>query len=1262
MMKNWKVFFLGVSFLFAFGVAAFGQATGDITGTVMDPSGAVIPSATVTMTNQGTGVALTTTTNSAGLYRIPNLNPGHYTLKVEKKGFRTTEQRGVEITAGVVSRNDVAMQLGQEVQTVTVEAGAQLVSTEEAKLQNTVRGEQIQNLALNGRNVFDLIKLAPGAVNVDAVMFENGANTVVNGVRENFNGFVLDGVTNKELSGGFNTQPNQDIVEEFTVNTLSISAQYGSSAGSITTMVTKSGTNSFHGDVYEYVRNDKFDATDFFTNQARGQCLGDATTAAQAAACPDKTALRYNQFGGSVGGPIIRDKTFFFGSFQGNRFTGAAQPQPITLESPAWRSAVIGALPNSTAALLYKDFPAPNGPVLQTVNSYVADTYGDFGTMVCPDSLLSWIDSPTASLAQVMPLSQSFQSIFGVTSAEASGCASSIPVGQSSAQLANRTIPFQVQGVAIFGSQAVGNLFNGNEWSARIDHNIGEKNRLFGRFYYQHQSDRFGPSNSSNLRGFANPLTGDFPSAVFAWTRILTPTVVNEVRAGYIRNSLNINVPKDQAGVPSIFFGTNDAYFGAYNGYPQFFQENIYDFSDMISITKGKHAMKAGFDIKRNQENSTFNVARPSYYFLDQMFFATDTPALQITGVDPGVLNNTPAELATNNRAFRNLAWGAFFQDDWKFNSHLTLNLGIRYDVYSRHKEKFGRATQFIFGSGNNVTEKLRNANTPAGAPGCNDPSQAGLEQLAGVCGSGGFAVADQLGKPDHNNFSPRFGFAYDPTGNGKMAIRGGFGVSYEGTLYNPLSNSRWNLPFYSFNLSYNFIFADTNTLVYGPYMTTSTGQVVPDPSATPTYTGSATNPGQGVGAQAVGNLTGWDPNNSNTAYLTGIVDPLSFRDPYVYNWFFGVQKQVNRSTGFEINYVGTAAHKLFRAANANGNPGGRLPIPNTCASFYGSPAGDNVCSNLGTYNGLGRTNPNYGTMRIWENAVNSIYNSLQLGFTRRMSHGVALNANYTWGHAIDAGSDWHSGATSANGGAAGDAYQSDISNPGLDRGNSTFDIRHRIVVNYIWEFPWFKSQNGVAGHVLGGWQTSGLWSFQTGAHWTPYNSSTRSLECSSTNASLDGTGTNSASGANACLAGGGTIINTGGDYNLDGVANDRPAAPLGNDLKGSTDQYANGYNVPAGFFTAPCLACNGTLGRNTFVGPNQFSADLSMFKNTKITERVNLLFRADFFNAFNRANFKMPSSSTGANYANRITSSIFGASAGVFDPREIQFSLRLSF
>ncbi|MEK7215764.1 MAG: TonB-dependent receptor, partial [Chloroflexota bacterium] len=359
----------------------------------------------------------------------------------------------------------------------------------------------------------------------------------------------------------------------------------------------------------------------------------------------------------------------------------------------------------------------------------------------------------------------------------------------------------------------------------------------------------------------------------------------------------------DLPGVPSIGFGDGTAGFGSYNGYPQFFIEIIYTYSDMVSITKGRHNLKIGGDLRRNMENSEFNVARPSYYFFDQLFFAADAPAEIVAGVDPGIETSRPAELSTNIRAWRNWEVGAFIQDDWKISRNLVLNLGLRYDNYRRHTEKYGKETTFIPGATpaafdptnpltHSMVQQILNANT-----GCPDP----LAQLAGVCGPGGFAkIADAgvsaLGGADNNNFGPRIGVAWDPRGDGKMAIRGGFGISYEGTLYNPLSNSRWNLPFYSFNIADNDLFGDVSCVIYGPTSSTLRGGpnncLLPS-GATATYTGAGTNPGAGAGAQATGNIVGWDPTTSNLAFLTGIVFPRGIIDPWIINPGFTTDTKV---------------------------------------------------------------------------------------------------------------------------------------------------------------------------------------------------------------------------------------------------------------------------------------------------------------------------------------------------------------------------------
>ena len=1231
--------------LLVLALGAFAQVqNGQFTGVVTDPSGAAIANAKVTVTNLGTNLSVTTTTGQSGTYTASQLPVGSYKITVEAPGFKTSTNTSIELNAGTTEHADFKLTVGETREVVEVSGEVQAVNTEDSKLASTVTSTQVENLPLNGRNIYDLIQLSPGAVNVRGVVSENGANTVVNGLRENFNGFLINGSSNKGLSGGTVTTPIEDTVQEFQELTLNMSAQYGNSAGSVTNLVTKGGTNSFHGSAWEFDRNDIFDANTFFGNHTD----------------TPRQALRFNQFGGTFGGPIIKDKLFFFLSYQDNHFRESAPPSTVTVESPEWRQAVISALPNSTAALLYKNFPAtvtgsptPNdtgvtsSPFIDLTTYVQSGAFSDSGltdfpALLCPDNTNAAIAASFAALAGVTAADQ--------TAMGAAGC-STIPAIQAGA-FPRTGVPFLHNTIALNGSQSQlntgeGNLRNGWEGSARIDYNVTSKDRLLFQLEWNRFPDSFGfPNTVSNSNGrgpgFLNPALAKSPNGQISFIHTFSPTVLNEFRAGYALNVTG-DVSTALPGVPDIRFDDGSMGFGSYAGYPQTFHENIYSYSDMVSITHGKHSFKTGVDIRRNIENSEFNVARSSYYFFDPMFFAADAPYTQSAGVDPGILSGVPAHLASNFRHWRNVELGAYFQDDWKVTRNLTLNLGMRYDLYTRHTELNDQVTTFIKGPGNSIIDnittgagQIKDASVP-----CTDPQA----QIAGVCGPGGFTTAKSLGAGDHNNFGPRVGFAWDVTGDAKTSLRGGFGVSYEGTLYNPLSNSRWNLPYYSFNSATNFLGGDVNTVIYGPYTGSCTigGTCVPDPLATPTFTGPATNPNQGVGAQAVGNLSGWDANNPNLAILTGIVYPEGIKDPYVYNYFLGLQREIMPKLVVEANYVGTTAHKLFRAENVNRIPGGRLP-EGTCTT---DNLGRQLCSQIDTVNvpgnAFGRLNPNFGTLRVWENVVNSNYNALQLSLKKQATHGITMNLNYTWSHAIDEGSTWHSGATSSNGPGAGEGYTTDPTLPGLDRGNSIFDIRQRLVANFVWALPWYQSQQGFIGHVLGGWQYNGIISWQTGAHWEPWDGRQRTL-----------TGDCSQSGIDA-----GLCINTGGDYNLDGQKNDRPNSTVTN-FNPSSAQWADGWGNAGTLFSAPCLGCVGNLGRNTFVGPAFTSFDTSLFKNLKITERVAMQFRAEAFNVFNHTNFQLPGAGGATN--NQINRASFGQAGGTFNPRQMQFGVKISF
>src|SRR5713101_3150526 len=341
---------------------------GIFTGTVTDPQGAAVAGADVSILNIGTNVTVTAKTGSEGLYRVPELPVGTYKFTVTASGFKKFVKTGLYLGVGAIERVDFKLDLGAQTETVMVEANTVQVQTEDSRLTETIGAGQVANLPLNGRNVFDLIQLAPGAINAEGVSFENGHNTVVNGLRPNFNGFLINGSSDKGLSGGVVTVPNADMVQEFQELTLNMSAQYGNSAAAIVNVVTKSGTNTLHGSAYEFFRNDKFDANEFYRN---------ASPFSDVSGKPPK--VRYNQFGVTATGPIVKDKLFFTASYQGDRFVGQAPVTPIVTESPEWRAVVKAAFPTSVAAKIYQNFKTSNDGDPTNLNSLTLDQFVNGG-------------------------------------------------------------------------------------------------------------------------------------------------------------------------------------------------------------------------------------------------------------------------------------------------------------------------------------------------------------------------------------------------------------------------------------------------------------------------------------------------------------------------------------------------------------------------------------------------------------------------------------------------------------------------------------------------------------------------------------------------------------------------------------------------------------------------------------------------------------------------------------------------------------------
>lgn len=1176
----------------------FAQGSGTIKGFVTDPAGLAVPNAPVTVTNTATGAAIKTTTNEAGVYEVRALNAGTYTIEVSAVGFRTYVNRDVTLYTNQTLGIDVKLEVGEQKQTVTVESVAPLVNTQEGRLQDVVTGAEVNNLPLNGRNIYALMQLVPGAVDSTGIDKESGSGgiqTNINGSRANFNGFMLDGVSNKGLSGGSNTQPAPDFVQEFSIQTNNFSAEYSSSAGSITDVSTKSGTNQFHGDLWEFFRNDKLNARNFFDGNTRDE-------------------WRQNQFGGTIGGPIKKDKMFFFGGMEGERFRTGVASQFYT-ETPAFNQAVVSALPNSVAALLVKNFP---GPVptsgLTSVSDYIAgapDT-GSIDLYTDPCSMFNNLGVGSQAVGNVnwgnpQLVANNLSRLLGVTAAENAATTADIAancpgMGFTAPAVQGGTISRSAIMAGFVNSSGTsrtkGVFYDGNKYTARGDYQ-GDKNRVSIRWSFDESKDP-NPTPTTGIRGFSNPATVAAAGAALGFIHTFSPTIVNEFRAGITRNRITDVPLKSQFGVPNIEFDDGTAQFGSYNGYPQVFTEDVFDFKDLVSIVKGKHSIKIGGELKKNYENSEFNVGRPCFYFADQLYFAADLPYYEAAGVNPELTSGLPSHLDTNIRAWRNYELGWFVQDDWKVNKRLTVNLGVRWDFFSPHTEKYNKATQLMLGPGAGQSGKIASINCEAVVGGkCVQP--------VGDSNSpnGGFAPDSSLFPARYGNFAPRLGFAWDPFGTGKTSLRGGAAISYEGSFYNALSNSRWNLPYYSFNEACPSFCGVPGLPTYGP--TDANGNPT---GAAPTYTGAPSTIGNGpAGLNFQGNIMGWLPSNPNLASLTGIPSK-NYTLPYTEQFFLGVQHQFGPSTVLEVNGVMNLSRHLFWAENVNRLTGGAL-----------RPKGSvlNPCTGKLTSSPL--LNPCFGTLRTWETSANSSYDAMQVSLKHNATHGLTFITNYTWSHSIDMRSTWHalsSGSSATDSNPFGEAgYAMDVNRLYLERGDSLFDIRHRVVAAASWDLPWGKAQNTLVSKVLGGWEVNPNVSLQTGFPFT---------------------------------------VGAHKDYNGDGLRNDRPNTPsFGNYVYFTHQQFENGALASLkSAFPAPAPGTDGNLGRNTFSGPGIAEYDFSLFKKIPINERFNMQFRGEVFNLMNHANLAPP--------VGNLTSSSFGKVQSAADPREIQFGLKLFF
>jgi hypothetical protein len=1045
---------------------------GEFTGVVTDSAGATVPHAKVTAVETSTQRVWTVQTNEEGIYRIGSLPSGSaYELRAEQAGFKVAKVEKVVLDVGDARRVDFRLELGQVTESVTVSGEANALSLERSEVGAVVKQRAVVDLPLNGRSVYQLAELQPGVVRVAGTGLQESETTNAQvgagGARFRDNQILLDGTTNNNDRQGGRTTMNlsPDAVEEFRVITNNMSAEYGRSGGAVISVITRGGTNDLHGSAFWFLRNDNLDASNTFESRAGSQA-----------------EFKQHQFGGAAGGPFIRNRLFWFASYQGLR-QGQPATRLATVETPEFRDFVIRTRPSTIAARLLRDFPPLANPTFN-----IRD-----------------IGSPARGVRVNGPLD-------------------GIP------DLGDVYIP--VKGYT-----------NDDQFSGRLDSTVnGGKDTFNVRFSFN--NDERQTSSGNSVRAFTATTRELDENFGLNHTHIFSSRLINDLRLGW-----NFDPQYTDGNYPEIPWitmnvaGRSAAIFNSTDGYvfPLDIRTNTFQVYDSLALTFGRHSVKVGGEVRRFQENSEFpTYLKPSIAFDDLLDFADDEVLTVLARVNPA----TGAPTGTY-RNFRSTEFGLFVQDDFKVTPRLTLNIGLRYDNFGTLGEKNG---------------KLATLNTTG-------PNLA----------NGSITRVATLYQKDNNNFAPRFGLAWDPTGSSKWAIRAGSGLFYSRLWSNFTGNTRFNPPD-SLQVTLSALTAGQNP---------SAAYRIPfegDPQFARPLDANGGSNALRPGAQTVAQ---------------------NLRAPYNIQWFLGVQRRLPDDWVAEVNYLGNAGRKLLLRNDINRYSGDRAD---------------------GT---LDRVNPSFGVMTHGYNAISSSYNALTTQISRRFNKGYQVQMAYTFSRSIDADSE-------PFGGGAGEAQGvMEVNNVRLDRGLSAFDASHRLAGTVIYQVPFLRGQDCLAGAILGGWQLNGIVSLQSGF---PFS------------------------------------VVTSEDYNLDGAFTDRPnaATAIARNVGSSPRAFSDGVFGPSsawsGLFQPAPSGTTPLLGRNVFRGPGYASIDGSLFKEFRAPgfhrDSARWQFRAEFFNLFNRVNLRGVTNSLGSyNTTTRAWSNVnFGRSVAAFPGRQIQLALKLRF
>ena len=1206
--------------LFALGlvVPAIAQVDmGSISGIVRDPSGAGIPNARVVLTNEGTNISASATAGSEGQYTFSPVKAGRYSVSASAIGFRTVKQNNVTLDVQQKLEVDISLIVGQVTETVVVDAAPPLLQTLDASVGQVVEEKAINDLPLNGRNFTFLAQLSAGVTQgqQDTRGLGGSGSFAANGLRPAQNNYLLDGIDNNTnlvdfLNGtAYSVKPPVDAIQEFKVETNNYSAESGRSAGAVLNAALKSGTNAFHGAVWEFLRNDKFDAANYF----------------ESAGGVRKGEFRQNQFGATFGGPILRNKTFFFMDYEGTRIR-QANPYVSTVPTALERSSgytnlseLLSQGPDPTSCL---ENPGQSGCVGDVLGR--GFTLGQVLDPSTTRTIYCGVADPVSSLTAPCPSGTAAGSQIGFAREPFAG--NMLPAGRLDANAIKLLNLFPApNNSGLFNNYLSNPAINNDtdQFDVRVDHNISSKDGTFGRLSYVRNPDLipgpFGGIADGGAFYAGNQFTTSWNSAL-SETHQFSPTLFNEFRLGYnhlrasrVQPNANTEGIPEQFGIQGVPQGNSNGglgsiyftglnYLGSSQYLPSIELSTTSQITDNVTKTFGRHTLRAGFQWQRLGFSILQPIAGRGTWSFSGLYTEVPTTNGGNTGLAQMLLTPLPGTVAgaadyvggADSISASNIAntsqkheyYASYFQDDFKITPKLTVNLGLRYEYFGQLIENYGNQSNFIPnfirpGANGSSTFLLTQRR-------CNTQFSADFETAAAKDGIGIVCSSQSgLGVSQKGNFSPRVGFAYQLTP--QLVARGGYGIFYGG-FENSVVGTYFDFPF-QYALGYGYQVPNAPIT----FSNGSTGTLETGLTGIPLTT-AAVEPG-GV------SFTGED---------------YHMPTPYTQGYNLTLQYAVSPNDTVQLGYVGNTVHHMGTYVNPN-TPQEILP-PGLSPLSY-SPYPD--FSSYMTYSTF---------------SGNSHYNSLQANYERRVGHGLSVLGNFTWASCMN-------DATDVLNPTALFIYRAPfLPHFGIhgDFSRCDFDINKVVHFSGMYELPFGKGRHflggssGVLNAILGGWDTNWILTLEDGQPGT--------VPCAISTTSGFG-----------CYA-----------LTVPGV--DLYAG------KHNQDQWMN----PGAFQTPPVATTIGQTDYSPlggapaqFRGPGFHRMDFSLFKQFQLSEHFRMEFRSEFFNLTNHPNFSnpgfgingVPAAPGALNYNNptnfgKITSTRDGQN----DQREIQFALKLYF